>query len=216
MEYVADAHVIFEHFSPLEPVSVIGHSLGGGVISAYAGVYPERVRHFINLEGFLFPFRAPEEGPQRVKKWIEKADLLSFPVHQTLKRFSERLMASNPRLSSEKALFLARHLTRKVRGGYQMSADPKHKLPEPYLHLEKTFFPFWKNIQAKTLLVSADQTEMKKAFPARQFQATSKRRQAAFPKSAQKVTLENCGHMMHQERPEELAEKILEFIKGFL
>lgn len=212
MEYVADAHFIFKHFSPKEPVRVIGHSLGGGIISTYAGVYPERVSHLINGEGFLFPYKAPEEAPSRVRKWIDEINQLSFPIHENLEKISQRLIASNPRLKFDQAQFLAKHFSQKVRGGYQISADPKHKLPDPYLNSEKTFLPFWKNIQAKTLLVSADETEMKRAFPKGKFKAIVQERLAQFPKHSKKITLKDCGHMMHQEKPEELAEISREFL----
>jgi len=34
------------------PIYLIGHSLGGLIVMHYAGIYPERVRKVINIEGF--------------------------------------------------------------------------------------------------------------------------------------------------------------------
>ena len=69
-EYVADAHAIFQHFSPHEPVSILGHSLGGAILGIYAGAFPERVGRFINVEGFAFKDNPPERGPEKLRHWI--------------------------------------------------------------------------------------------------------------------------------------------------
>ena len=56
------------------PIYLIGHSLGGLIVMHYAGIYPERVRKVINIEGFGPPathhiFRPPAE---RLRAWIDQ------------------------------------------------------------------------------------------------------------------------------------------------
>src|SRR3990167_1907429 len=51
-EYIADAHAIFQKLAPREKVRILGHSMGGNLLSLYAGTFPEQVSHFINIEGF--------------------------------------------------------------------------------------------------------------------------------------------------------------------
>ena len=51
-DYIADLDALLTHYSPVQPVQIAGHSLGGIVASLYAGIRPERVSRFANLEGF--------------------------------------------------------------------------------------------------------------------------------------------------------------------
>ena len=39
-DYVADLDVLLEHYSPGEAVNLLGHSMGGNVVSLYAGMHP--------------------------------------------------------------------------------------------------------------------------------------------------------------------------------
>ena len=50
-DYLGDLDAMLDHYSPREPVNLLGHSMGGNVVGLYAGVRPERVRRLINLEG---------------------------------------------------------------------------------------------------------------------------------------------------------------------
>src|SRR5262249_32084596 len=57
------------------PVTIVGHSLGAAVTLLYAGVYPERVKKVIAIEGVgLPPTRRFQERPlpDRIRDWIEK------------------------------------------------------------------------------------------------------------------------------------------------
>ena len=69
-----------------EPVTLVGHSLGGSVTVMYAGIYPERVRKLVSIEGLGPPpamiermrARPPHE---RVRDWIEQMrDLAGAPA----------------------------------------------------------------------------------------------------------------------------------------
>jgi pimeloyl-ACP methyl ester carboxylesterase len=59
-DYMGDLDVILDHYSPDEPVNLLGHSMGGNVVSVYAGVRPARIKKLINLEG---PTRRPGALP---------------------------------------------------------------------------------------------------------------------------------------------------------
>jgi pimeloyl-ACP methyl ester carboxylesterase len=51
-DYLADLHALLEVYSPAEPVRLVGHSMGANIGGLYAGTMPERVRAFVNVEGF--------------------------------------------------------------------------------------------------------------------------------------------------------------------
>lgn len=94
------------------PLRLIGHSLGGGVALHYSGVYPDRVRKTISIEGVGIPPESPLHGPasQRVRNWIESvrgAEKTVPKTYPSLAAAVARMKQANPHLSDE----VARHLT---------------------------------------------------------------------------------------------------------
>ncbi len=211
-EYVADLHELFAKLSPKRPARVLGHSLGGMVASIYAGTFPERVSHLINVEGYLNPARKSETAPDRARAWIEGVGIKRFRVFKTLEAFAARLQTSNPRLPSDRALFLARHLAKKTRGGWTMAADPNHKLLDPYWLPREAHFAVWSRIQAQCLLVSAEHTEMALRFGEADFAAEKALLESKFPAGTRRAEIPQAGHMVHHEKPEALARLALDFL----
>ncbi len=213
-EYIADVHALLNALAPDEKVKVLAHSLGGAVLSIYAGIYPEKISHLINVEGFILRPYSFKDGPERSRRWLDEIGRPSFPVHKTLQDFAKRLRDSNPRLTPERALFLAKHLSRKVRGGYQMSADPTHKLIEPHITPPEFFEAFWNKIEAKTLLIAAKESPMfKRLAEGKSFRKAIAPLQKKFPKGTKVTLIAESGHMLHHEQPEALAKEVLNFLR---
>ncbi len=211
-EYLADLNEIFDHFSPKKPVKVLGHSFGGAISSFYAGVFPERISHFVNVEGFAFKDNPPNRGPEKAKAWMEGLKKQRFNTFKNLHQFAERLVKNNPRLDLEKALFISKYLSKKTKGGVTVSADPLHKLTEPYVFTKELFYPFWEAIQAKCLLISAELTEMNAWMKSPDLKKEIQERLEHFPKDSQQVEMKACGHMIHHEKPAELAKHTIDFL----
>ncbi|EKD41992.1 MAG: Hydrolase [uncultured bacterium] len=210
-EYVADLHALFEKFSPKEKVRILGHSLGGAVSSVYAGTYPERVSHLINVEGYAFRDNSPDRGPEKLRNWLDHLHEVDFPSFDNLASFAKRLVLQNPRLSMDRAKFMAKYLTKKAGSKFKMAADPKHKLTEPYLFNRELLYRFWESIQAQCLLVHAEKTQMNQWVKAKEFEEEIRERITHFPKGSPFVTIPDCGHMVHHERPDLLADEVLKF-----
>ncbi len=94
------------------PVYLIGHSLGGAIVLLYAGIYPERVKKLVSIEGFGPPPEklVPRPAPERLRKWIES--IRDFETRLTrcypnLDSAVARMKEANPYLTDE----TARHLT---------------------------------------------------------------------------------------------------------
>lgn len=103
------------HTLDLEDVTIIAHSLGGNIATRYAGLYPDKVRKLVNIEG-LGP--SPEAkaqmpalgSPERLRTWIEdkrKASGRAPKRYPTLEAAYTRMKEENAFLSDEQA----RHLT---------------------------------------------------------------------------------------------------------
>src|SRR5450755_4621358 len=60
--------------APAYPVHLVGHSLGAMVALYYSGVYPERVKKLVVIEGLgVGPHARPQKpAPERMQRWIEK------------------------------------------------------------------------------------------------------------------------------------------------
>ena len=55
--YAADLHCVLDRLG-IERATLVGHSLGGQIVCAYAGLFPERVRALVTIEGLGPPRRA--------------------------------------------------------------------------------------------------------------------------------------------------------------
>ena len=58
--------------SPIAPVDLVGHSMGGNVAMLYAGVRPQRVRRLVSLEGFGMTRTTPDQAPARYREWLDE------------------------------------------------------------------------------------------------------------------------------------------------
>lgn len=212
-EYLADLYELFHKLAPGETVRAVGHSMGGNILSLYAGAFPEQISHLVNIEGFGIHDMPLVAGPGRVRDWIEQRDIHPFRIYHTLAELAARLRKTNPRLPEDRALFLARHISKKVGKGHCIAADPKHKWIHPYLYRLDTVFAFWEKIRAKCLLVMAEDTEMAKWLKGvDDVHVEMNRRLDRFPEGSRRVTIPACGHMVHHEKPGELAVLIREFM----
>ncbi|MGA2881771.1 MAG: alpha/beta hydrolase [Bryobacteraceae bacterium] len=94
------------------PIHLIGHSLGGILTLLYSGLYPDRVRRVIAIEGLGLPasHRIHKPAPDRMRAWMEsvrQTDKLEPRSYPNLEAAVDRMKEANPHLSDE----VARHLT---------------------------------------------------------------------------------------------------------
>ena len=121
------------------PVHIIGHSLGAIVTLLYAGIYPDRVRKIVAIEGVgLPPARRLQETPpgDRVRNWIEKirgAEQRTPHSYPDLASAVARMKEANPFLSDEMAEHLTLHGTNwNADGSITWKFDNFARLPAPY------------------------------------------------------------------------------------
>ena len=155
-DYLADLEYIINHFQPLSPVTLVGHSMGGNIAALYAGIRPERIARLIILDGFGLMDSNPENAPQRYRQWLDEQT--SPPVLRTypdVEALADRLQRNNTGLTKERALWLAQaYLGRKVNTEeLHYLADPAHKRTNPILYRRTEAKACWKNITAPTLVL---------------------------------------------------------------
>lgn len=213
-DYLGDLDAILDHYSPDEPVNLLGHSMGGNVVCLYAGVRPGRIRNLINLEGFGLPATKPEQAPGRYAKWLD--ELRSPPVlraYPSQADVAARLQKTNPRLSNERAAFLSAHWSApNEQGQWEILGDPAHKLSSPILYRIEEVLVCWEAITAPVLWVEADETEAWRWMGPKEHARGEIDRRIKHIGNVTTATINNAGHMLHHDQPEELAE----LIEGFL
>ena len=213
-DYVADLDALLAHYSPDAPVNLLGHSMGGNVVSMYAGVRPERVAKLINLEGIGLMGARPEQAPRRMAKWLD--ELRAPPVmraYASLDEVAGRLQKTNPRLPGERAAFLAEHWSaRNDAGDYEILGDPAHKMPGPLLYHLDEMIEIWKRISAPVLWIEAADTDMWRWMGPQEEMRAEVDRRLAHMASVEPHIVAQAGHMVHHDQPAELAR----LIEGFL
>ena len=209
-DYIADLDFLLQEICS-EQVNLVGHSLGGNVAALYAGVRPDRVARFANLEGFGMAPTRSEQAPKRYARWLEELrDPPGFKTYGSFAELAERLRQSNARLSAEKAEFLARHWGRELPGKeVVLRSDPAHKIVNPVLYRYEEVRACWREVTAPVLWVDAAESETLKRLKLSAAELAERR--AAF-RNLRHVTVPEAGHMLHHDQPEAVARLLEEFL----
>jgi pimeloyl-ACP methyl ester carboxylesterase len=210
-DYYADLDRLLDLYEPHEPVRLVGHSMGGMVACAYAGIRPARTARLVSLEGFGLTRTVPADAPARLRQWLDRLhEPPRFRPYRAFDDVAARLMHDNPRLTRERALFLARHWAKENGDGTVMlQSDPRHKRPNPYLFRLEEMRACWQAVTAPTLWVFARNS--KRAGYLKDTPAELVERTSAF-RDFRDAWLDDCGHMMHHDQPERLAAIIEDFL----
>jgi pimeloyl-ACP methyl ester carboxylesterase len=212
-DYLADLDALLERIQPETPANLVGHSLGGNVAAIYAGVRPQRVAKLVNLEGFGLSATRSEDAPKRYARWLDElrkgARLRPYAGFDAL---AGRLQEQNPRLTPERAAFLARHWGRQAEdGSVVLRGDPAHKIVNATLYRLDEALACWRNATAPVLWVEAAESKALERIGLNA--AAHAGRRAAF-RNLRQVTVAEAGHMLHHDQPQAVARLIEDFLSG--
>ena len=210
-DYIGDLDALLDRIQPEAPVNLVGHSLGGNVGGLYAGIRPERIARFVNLEGFGMPATRAEQAPKRYARWM--AELREAPrlrPYASYAELADRLQKNNPRLKRERAEFLALHWGKEAAGGgVLLRSDPAHKLINATLYRVDEARACWERVAAPVLWVDAAESETVTRMKLSAAELAERR--GAF-KNLQHHTVADAGHMLHHDQPEQVARLIEAFL----
>ena len=205
-DYVFDLADVVDALAPGEPVTLVGHSMGGTITTLFAGTYPERVARMANLEGLGPPDNDWSIGPVRMKAWIDGVRAQRSRGDRTVTMSREdaltRLAANHPNVPRAVLEGCVPHLTRQVGDGVAWTFDPLHRTTSPVPFFAKLFVEFAKKVTCPVLFVSGGPTGF--------HPVDEPERLAAFAHLEQK-TLETTNHMMHWTEPDALATLLVTF-----
>ena len=216
-DYLADVDFLLDHYCGAQAIDLVGHSMGGNVAMIYAGVRPERIRKLVNLEGFGLAATEPMQAPGRYAKWMDELkrlhrgelDLLPYDAVGGVAR---RLMKTNPRLSLDKANWLASHWSGPdADGKWRILGDPAHKITNANIYRAEETLAIYRCITAPVLAVEASDDSLSNWHQGKYTLADYHERLKQVP-DATVAVIEDAGHMLHHDQPEALAR----LIEGFL
>ncbi len=205
-DYIADVVALVDLLAPKD-LSVVGHSMGGGVASLFTGVYPERVRRLALLEG-LGPMNEPSElAVARTRRWL--ADVARIGrTPRPLSGMDEaiaRLAAAHPRIAPEVIASRAARLTRTDEDGRLFWAyDPLHRTTSPTPFSAAAYASFLREIECPTLFVGGGPHG---------YHPPDEAERIAQIANVTCLDLPTAGHMMHWTAPEALARALVEHLE---
>lgn len=214
LDYLADLDALLRHYAPEERVNLLGHSMGGNIVGLYAGVRAHRIAKLINLEGFGLPSSKPEQAPGRLAQWLDQLQgQAQVHTYATQAGVIARLQKNNPRLTHERAAFLAAHWTRQIDdGSWEILGDPLHKNCNPLLYRIDEITACWRQITAPVLWVEAAHSDIWRRFGQNALPREEIERRMSFLRSVRAVSIPDAGHMLHHDQPEFLAAVIEDFL----
>lgn len=210
-DYFADLEALLDALVPDAPARVIGHSMGANVAQIYAGIRPQRLAWLVNLEGFGLSRTDPREAPGRYTRWLDE---LRRPQrdgrYRSVEQLAGFLRSRNPRLTPERADFIAAAWTRPATSNpsteVELLFDPRHRLVNPVLYRREEAEACWARVEAPVLLVRGDADDSRASA-----MRTAAEAMRVHIRNLDIVAVSGAGHMLHHEQPEVLAQRIVEF-----
>ena len=217
-DYLADLDLLLDHYAPGEAIDLVGHSMGGNVAMMYAGVRPERIRRLVNLEGFGLPATRPDQAPKRYAQWIDEIKQLhtgdmALKGYDSQDGVARRLMKTNPRLSEDKAQWLAGHWAQpNAQGQWEILGDPAHKITSAQLYRLDEAMALYKNITAPVLAVEASDDSLSQWWKGR-YTLDEYHQRLTHVRNCRTAVVHDAAHMLHHDQPAQVARLIEEFLE---
>ena len=212
-DYLADLDCLLAKYSPEGPVRLVGHSMGANVGGLYAGVMPERVSAFVNVEGFGLADSDPVDAPERYRAWLEQGRTIpTFGAFDDFDKLARRIMQRSPRMKMAQARFVAEAWATAGDDGLRLRADPAHKLPNAVLYRRAEAEACWRDVTAPVLLVAGAESNILDLLG----DASGGSNQAMPFPDCKHLVINDAGHMVHFEAPRALAAAIEEFFQPTL
>lgn len=209
--YMYDLDRLIEATGVTRPV-LIAHSLGGNVALRYTGIYPERIRAAIAIEGLgprTYFEREALPVEERFQKWMgHTREIATWQIkrYASLDDAVTRMREAHPRYPAELAVHLTRHgMTRHEDGTYSWKYDhyvrafPPHDIPHDQVR------QLWQRINCPVLLVGGNESWHS--------DPVADGRAACF-KDAQVAQLDKANHWVHHDQPEAFLERVEAFLAG--
>ena len=150
------------HQLGLAPVTIVSHSLGGNVCLRYSGLYPEKVRKIVAIEGLgPSPKVLAEQSKRGVdeswRRWIDDKRAAASRLPRRYDSFAaalSRMKSENTHLSDEQAQHLTTHaVSQNEDGSFSWKFDNYLNVWRPSDVSPEQMQSLWRAITCPTLLL---------------------------------------------------------------
>ncbi|MGD9665135.1 MAG: alpha/beta fold hydrolase [Novosphingobium sp.] len=197
-----------------DQVSIIAHSLGGNIAARFTGLYPERVKKLVNIEGLGFSTRdkdgpvVPDKSfPEKMREWIadtRKASGRTPRRYASLREAYDRMKTENHYLTVEQARHLTIHgVYRNEDGSFSWKFDPYLNVWTPNAASVEDIMGLWSSITCPVLLLWG-----KDSF----FSSPGEDGRLERFQNARLVEFENAGHWLHHDQFDRFMEEVRNFL----
>jgi pimeloyl-ACP methyl ester carboxylesterase len=209
-DFMADLDALLETVFPDVTPDVVGHSMGGNVAGLYIGLRPRRIRRFVSLDGLGPPaHRFPVDMTATLNDFLKHRPKDASRGYGALEDVVVRLRKANHRLTEDKAAFLAAHSTSQGEDGrWRWLFDSGMKRSFPTLHTIDEWAGIWSRVEIPVRWIGS--SDIRKDAPSFDDDTVAQRRRLL--PQAEYTRLENTGHNIHHDRPEDVALLIEEFL----
>jgi pimeloyl-ACP methyl ester carboxylesterase len=204
-DFLSDLAGLVKHLGK-EPLTILGHSLGGSMCLLYAAAFPEKVKQLVLFES-LGPFaRKDDEVPEIVAERLRGRDYVEIPYpHESLDSAAKSLQKTFPLIPDNAALHMARYGTTFKGGRYRWKHDPILRYRTTTAMSEGQIEAFIRRLKCPILFVYGTESDFMKSVRGPRVKLFN---------NAQIVPVEGAGHHIPHEKPEELADIVAPFLIG--
>ncbi len=211
MEYVYDIAQLVRQLQ-LERVTIVAHSMGGSLALKYAGIYPEKVKRLVVIEGVGLWWseqwlRFGDSVHEALRNWIDSVRDTSARLprrYPTLEAAYERMHQQNSHLSEEQARHLTQHgALQNEDGSYSWKFDNYTRTWTPFDMPADVTRGLWGRITCPILLVNARQ-----GYEHR----TGQDGTLELFQNAHLVDIDDAGHWLHHDQPEQFIDQLRRFV----
>ena len=163
------------------------------------------------------PATRPAQAPTRYAQWIDEIKQLhqgekTLNTYDDASGVARRLMKTNPRLTQDKAEWLAQHWARpNAQGRWEILGDPAHKVTSAQLFRVDETLALYARITAPMLAVEASDDSLGQWWKERYSLDEYHERLTHVP-NCRVAVVQDAGHMLHHDQPEAVARLIEEFL----
>ncbi len=197
------------------PVGLVGHSFGGGQALFVAGVWPERVRWVVNLDGLgpppaVFEEEEHAELAEVVTAGLVAADRVRTSAPRTYaspEEMADRRGRTNVRLPRPWLEHLVRHGAKEVEGGYCWKSDPLFGVGLPgdfsleHLHAQ------YDMVSCPVLALTGGEVDTWSDLSPAQLDE-----RLSHLATAEHQVVAGAGHYVHVEQPAEVLASVEDFL----
>ncbi|MFC3174656.1 alpha/beta fold hydrolase [Novosphingobium bradum] len=200
------------HTLGYDQVTVVAHSLGGTVTSRYAGVFPERVRKLVNIEGLGLSARDMEERSaksygDRFREWVVARRRLAAVIpsrYPTIEAACARMKEANPFLSDAQVSHLTIHAAnRNEDGTWSWKFDPALRVFNPFEAAIDDIHELWPAITCPVLLLWGHESF---------FDTPDKDGRMDFFRDARLKVYDKAGHWLHHDQFDQFMADVSSFL----